>query len=357
MLVLLYYIETMKHKVFLLFFFSVLFGVTDAQIPIGYYDGAEGLNGQQLKSALYNIIKGHTEYPYTSTSTDTWDILKETDRDSANPDNVILLYSGWSVDAEQEYNNAQGWSREHVWAKSHGDFGTDLGAGTDAHHLRPADISVNSARSNLDFDNGGTLYVDGDGVTECLKDGDSWEPRDAVKGDVARMLFYMAVRYEGENGEPDLELVDEVDTYDPTLVGIGYHGKLSTLLEWHTADPVDSFEIKRNNIIYSYQKNRNPFIDHPEYVNLIWVITGTGRIDVNDQIRVFPNPANDKIKLQLNSINHLHFELFNSTGELVISKHIDKTSEISVSQLNAGLYLIRVSKGNLVFYTSKISLN
>lgn len=245
---------------------------TEAQIPDGYYDDAVGKAGAVLKTALNNIIKGHTSYPYTSsTATDVWDILKETDRDPANSNNVIMLYTGWSINGPLEYNNGAGWSREHVWAKSHGDFGESQPAGTDVHHLRPADITVNSARSNKDFDNGGSRYIDGDGATDCYTDSDSWEPRDAVKGDVARMIFYMATRYEGENGEPDLELVDQVNSVDLNTPGHGYHGKLSTLLEWHVSDPVDNWERNRNDIIYySYQHNRNPFIDHPEYVALIW---------------------------------------------------------------------------------------
>jgi endonuclease I len=241
-----------------------------AQIPAGYYDSAAGKTGAELKAALYNIIKGHTEYPYTSSSTDVWDILKETDRDPNNPENVILLYTGWSMNGAAEYDNEKGWCREHVWAKSHGNFDEVPPAGTDVHHLRPADITVNSARSNKDFDNGGTRYIDGDGATDCYTDSDSWEPRDAVKGDVARMMFYMCTRYEGENGEPELELVDQVNTYSLCSDGIGYFGKLSTLMQWHDDDPVDNFERNRNEVIYSYQHNRNPFIDHPEYVELIW---------------------------------------------------------------------------------------
>jgi len=254
----------------LLTFVLSLFGFASfTQIPEGYYNSAAGLSGESLKTALYHIIKGHIEFPYTSTSTDTWDILKETDKDTTNPENIILFYSGWSVNAAQEYNNNTGWSREHVWAKSHGDFGTELGAGTDVHHIRPEDISVNNARNNKDFDNGGSLYIDKSGPTECKTDVDSWEPRDAVKGDVARMLFYMDTRYEGENGEPELELVDAVNTFDMNTPGKGNHGKLSTLLQWHKIDPVDSFEINRNNVVYKYQKNRNPFVDHPEYIDLI----------------------------------------------------------------------------------------
>jgi hypothetical protein len=82
----------------------------------------------------------------------------------------------------------------------------------------------------------------------------------------------MATRYEGEDGEPDLELVDAVNTFNRNEPGKGYFGKLSTLLDWHISDPVDSFEMNRNHIIYSYQKNRNPFIDHPEFVAKIWKI-------------------------------------------------------------------------------------
>ncbi len=116
------------------------------------------------------------------------------------------------------------------------------------------------SRNYKDLDNGGSLYIDADGRTECYTDNDSWEPRDAVKGDVAHMVFYMATRYEGDNGEPDLELVDSVNTYDLNEPGKGFMGKLSTLLEWDKLDPVDSFEIHRNNVIYTYQLNRNPFI-------------------------------------------------------------------------------------------------
>lgn len=289
----------------------ILLGTLPADIPAGYYDAAKGKVGAELKAALHDIIKGHVEFLYTDTSTDVWDILKETDRDANNPENVILLYTGWSVvtgNAGQEYNDGKGWSREHVWAKSHGDFGTAKGAGTDVHHLRPADISVNSARGNKDFDNGGSRYIDGDGATDCFTDSDSWEPRDAVKGDVARMLFYMAVRYEGDSGELDLELVDQVNSVNLNAPGKGYHGKLSTLLEWHFDDPVDDWERNRNDIIFTYQRNRNPFIDSSGFVTRIWIDT-TGQsgnstlfsseyIDDYRLYPCYPNPFNPTTTIQ-----------------------------------------------------------
>ncbi len=261
-------------KFFTFLLLIIWFHVLWAQAPAGYYDPAAGLSGTQLKAALYNIIKGHTEYPYSSsTSTDVWDILKESDRDPNNPNNVILLYTGWSVDAAQEYNNGNGWSREHVWAKSRGNFGTAPGPGTDCHHLRPVDVSVNSARSNRWFAECNEEYYDNGVPTGSYTSSTEWvwKPRDAVKGDVARMIFYMATRYEGENGEPDLEVVDYIPADNSTTLPI--HAKLSDLLLWNQQDPVDDFERNRNEVVYSYQHNRNPFIDHPEYVEAIW---GTG---------------------------------------------------------------------------------
>jgi len=252
-------------KTILFFTLISLFFTAFTQIPTGYYDDAEGLTGDDLKAALHTIVKtGHIKYPYTSGSTDVWDLLKLTDRDPDNAANVILLYKGISVDAAQEYNNGNGWTREHVWAKSHGfPDETDYGY-TDIHHLRPCDNSVNTDRGTKDFDNGGTQHTE---ATECYYDDDSWEARDAVKGDIARMMFYMTVRYEGDGGSDDnydLELVDYTGTSGTNF------GKLSTLLEWHAQDPVDDFERNRNEVIYDYQNNRNPFIDHPEYVAYIW---------------------------------------------------------------------------------------
>lgn len=235
-------------------------GATDPEPgPDGYYDAANGKTGEALKSALHNIIDDHTGVSYSN----VWEALRETDEDPANPNNVILLYTGRSQGKFTNGSGVNDWNREHVWAKSHGDFGTAMGAGTDLHHLRPTDASVNSSRGNLDFDNGGSQHSEALGN---YYDSDSWEPRDAVKGDVARMLFYMAVRYEGDSGEVDLELNNAVNNGSAP-----YHGRMSILLEWHKEDPVDDKERRRNEIIYTdYQHNRNPFIDHPEWASAIW---------------------------------------------------------------------------------------
>ncbi|MEI2391429.1 endonuclease [Priestia megaterium] len=234
---------------------------TEPTVPVeDYYRTAAGKTGNTLKTELHNIIDHHTELSYSA----VWEALKKTDEDPANVNNVILLYTGRSQAKSTNGGGVDDWNREHVWAKSHGDFGTAMGPGTDLHHLRPTDVSVNSTRGNLDFDNGGTEHSEALGN---YFDSDSWEPRDEVKGDVARMLFYMAVRYEGDvSDEPDLELNNTVNNG-----AAPYHGKLSVLLQWNAQDPVDDRERRRNDIIYSdYQHNRNPFIDHPEWVNEIW---------------------------------------------------------------------------------------
>ena len=233
---------------------------------VDYYIEAEGLTGVELKAALNRTIKGHTVVPYDELT----EALALTDPAPTEPGLVVQFYSGGTTVAD--YN------REHVWAKSHGGFDTDGHDGySDLHHIRPTRTDVNTARWHLDFDEGGELYSD----TPCrIVEGLSWEPRDAVKGDVARTLFYMAVRYEGDDSNmPDLELVEEIpsllnasgepDNY--SSMNTPRMGRLSTLKRWHTQDPPDDVERARNQIIYEQlQHNRNPFVDHPEWVQEIW---------------------------------------------------------------------------------------
>jgi endonuclease I len=225
-----------------------------------YYSSALGKTGNSLRTALHQIIStGVTKLTYDQ----VWDALKVTDQDPNNSANVILLYSGISRSKTLNGAAADDWNREHVWAKSHGDFGTATGPGTDLHHLRPEDVTVNSDRGNKDFDAGGSAVSEAPGN---YTDADSWEPRNAVKGDVARMIFYMAIRYEGDDGFPDLEVNDSVSNGTAPRIG-----RLSVLRQWNSQDPPDSFEKHRNDVIYgSFQHNRNPFVDHPEWVASIF---------------------------------------------------------------------------------------
>ncbi len=262
--------------------------VSSGQIPAGYYNPATNLSGSALKSALHFIIDNHTELSYTAVT----NALKVTDEDTLNTNNVICFYTGWSYPKTAFGNLYNNWNREHTWSKSHGDFGDTPPEGTDLHHMRACDASVNSAKSNRDFSEGTTQYFDGGVPTGCYTAPYIWEPRDADKGDVARALFYMAVRYEGDNGETNLELVSYVNTapdYQPL------YGNLDTLMKWHNQDPVNNWERNRNDIVYyQYQANRNPFVDHPEYVDLIWgeePVSHVSNFSANDITLTWNEPA------------------------------------------------------------------
>jgi endonuclease I len=232
--------------------------------PSEYYSTITAQTGEQLKAALNELIKPHKKYNYTPC---VWSILKEADVDPSNEDNVIGLYTRRSIPKSEQDNGRRGgdaWNREHVWSKSHGFPNKNQHAYTDAHHLRAADRSVNTDRSNNDFANGGEPD---DECTGCSEGDHTWEAPDEVKGDIARMMFYMVVRYEGNDSSntPDLELVDR-----KTENGAPEFGKLCTLVEWHLNDSVNDSERNRNDIIQSWQGNRNPFIDRPEFAVMIW---------------------------------------------------------------------------------------
>lgn len=237
----------------------------------GYYAGITGF-GSSLKTNLHTLLRTThtTRYSYTA----LWEQLPYTDQDPNNPNNVIQIYTGWSVPHDFTGNEPTQWNREHTWSKSHGDFGDVAPAGTDLHHLRPCDATVNSAKGNKDFDNGGTPYVDSSpypgysATTGCYTSTYAWEPRDEDKGDVARMMMYMAVRYEGTDTSYNLELVDYTNTAPNNSEP--FYGKLSTLLNWHVQDPPDARERQRNDRIFERQGNRNPFIDNPLYAHSIW---------------------------------------------------------------------------------------
>ena len=222
-------------------------------IDMEYYQEAINLRGLDLKIALNNIInQNFIPLLYI----DAIEVLENSDKDPNNPDNVILVYPGiYGESVPTGYSSEiEGycWNREHVWPQSRLGVSVVYGDGdypskaTDVHNLKPADETENSSRSNDYFD-----YFD---------TSDTYEPNDNVKGDIARILFYMATMYF------DLTLNDDVFSAS----SLKTMGILSVLLEWNELDPVDDFERNRNEVIYSYQGNRNPFIDYPGFAELIW---------------------------------------------------------------------------------------
>ena len=368
--------DMMKRLIILIFCFSTIgysqqdfgppsnptYGFVQPDIPQDYYAEAINLAGDDLKEALHQIIANHIPYPYTSSSTDTWDILQDSDQDPENNNNILLVYTNRSQDKGyrdgsgnySQYENGNGtqsnsWNREHIWPKSHGFPNQDDIAYRDVHNLKPCDRSVNASRGVKDFDNGGNNH---DEALSCLTDFDSWEPADFVKGDVARILFYMVVRYDPGynyyNETFDLELVDYTtpDNFDPIL------GKLSTLLEWHVLDPVDDFEVNRNEVIYSYQQNRNPFIDHPELVDYIWGENNnqnwSGNLNTNnpelEMNNIYPNPTNGIIYLPENFVNN-NYEVLDLNGKILTTGKINQTRILNFD-LEKGVYFLKIIGSN-----------
>ncbi len=276
----------MKRKLFILAILlaSLMNLTTTSAQPTGYYNGTENKQGEELKAALNDIISNHMEWSYFYSK----EIFKLSDADPNNPNNIIQIYTGKSWDNDDYGSGGNQLNREHIWAKSHGNFEGIQPMDGDVHNLKPVDASVNTDKSNLDYDNGGNAHPE---ATGCFFDGDSWEPRDADKGDVARIILYMDTRYQGENGEINLTAVDLVDTYPQP-----YHGKLSTLLQWNLQDPPDEFERNRNNVIYSFQHNRNPFIDNPFFAELIWNSAALPTVTIGN---VGQSPANPQASQQI----------------------------------------------------------
>ena len=333
------------------------FGIVQSNIPSTYYQQANGLSGEELKEALYQIVSNHVVFPYTSSSTDTWDILQQSDQDPTEHNNMILVYTGRSQDKGyrdgsgnySQYENGNGtqsnsWNREHVWPKSHGFPDEDDNAYTDVHNLKPCDRSVNSSRGTKDFDFGGSQHNE---ANDCNTDTDSWEPPDYVKGDIARILFYMVIRYDPgfdhNNNTFDLELVDYTtpNNNDPIL------GKLSSLIQWHNDDPVDDFETNRNEIIFGFQENRNPFIDHPNLVNYLWgdnygVVwnenLGNSDYEIND-MKIFPNPSSGIINFGIDMTEE-KIEIFTIMGEKVLDYLVNDSNRLELN-LQSGIYILR----------------
>ena len=253
-------------KILRLLFLACL-SVAGAAEPAGYYNTASGLTGTPLRTALHNIIKGHTVIGYTATRTP----LEFLDEDPANTANLILLYEHASSPKSFFVSgNNGGWNREHCWPNS---LGIDdvSPAYSDLFNLRACGSVSNSDRANLYYDESttGAGYDNNAGTNYalCTQDSDSWEPPFDLKGDLARSMFYMDIRYEGGSGEPNLALTDNIASITESNANMG---RLSTLLIWNFLDPVSPTERTRAERASGYQHNRNPFVDRPAWVEAIY---------------------------------------------------------------------------------------
>lgn len=257
-----------------------------AQPPSGYYNTASGLTGQDLQIALHNIIKSHTVVSYTP---GVWNAFYTTD--VRNGDKIWDIYSDvpsgtlpyeYTVGSSQcgtATKEGDCYSREHSFPSSY--FGGASPMYTDIHHIFPVDQYVNATgHSNYPFSTvSAPVYTSLNGSKRGPSSfpgyiGTAFEPIDAYKGDIARAYFYMATRYRDliQNWSANASYADAI--LNETAYPAFESWFLNLLYTWHTADPVSQKEIDRNNAIFAIQNNRNPFIDHPEYVMQVWFPSG-----------------------------------------------------------------------------------
>ncbi len=311
---------------------------SNAAPPAGYYDSVNTTSSATLRATLHEVIDDHTRFPYTSSSTDTWNILESAQQDPNNSSKIIDVYRNGSF---TKIGGGTGpYNREHSWPKSYGfpDDGSGNYPYTDCYQLFLCDTGYNSARSNKPFRNcnaacseypsdfnngqggGSGSYPGNSNWTSGAYTLGTWETWIGRRGDIARAQFYLDVRYEGGTHgvtgkwEPDLILTDNEALIAASSTGnnehVAYMGMLSVLLQWHLEDPVDDWERNRNDVVSSYQGNRNPFIDHPEWVDCIFnnicgcdsfgVIVGSGDVngdgfvnglDIGPFVEEFLNPT------------------------------------------------------------------
>ena len=268
----------------------------------GYYARVNASSPSQLRCSLHATIRGHTVYPYSSSGgTSTWNILEIADEDPNNPGRILDAYRNRSyLKVTDRAGSGTGlkYNREHTWPNSlgfgsaSGDKGLPYAPYTDTHMLYLTDAQWNADRGNKPFADCALSSGCGERVTEANNgsgggsgvypgnsnwlrspdgNGGAFQVWGKRKGDIARAVLYMAIRYEGgrdaatQQSEPDLELTDDRSRIVVTSASPAYMGLLSTLLAWHQADPPDAAERERNEVIFGFQGNRNPFIDHPEW--------------------------------------------------------------------------------------------
>ena len=323
------------------------YGLVAPVIPAGYYDSLEGKTGAVLRQAIQDVI-ANPAVVRAQNYGDVEFMLKDADQNPLNSNEVWLMYveqGRAKYKYQQTASSVGSWNREHIFPQSRGGFsnGTsstadgidvwlttnanDIAAGhADGHHIRAEDGPENSSRNNRDY---GLNDYNGPSGNQG-----SWH------GDVARALFYMACRYNGLN-------VVNGNLPDSTA---GQIGDLATLLAWNVSDPADDFEMRHNNVIYNWQLNRNPFVDHPELADYIWgshvgnpwfpTLSDTHFTAL--KAGLYPNPASDR--LNVTGISDGTIGIYNMAGVKLIESRLAGHTEIGLG-LPSGVYLARISSG------------
>lgn len=313
-----------------------------AQVPDGYYDGADGKGGSALKTALSGIIRNHTERSYSN----LWTDFEKTDKTSEGF--VWDMYSSKKYVFGEDQNHGQSsdsYNREHSFPKSW--FNDAKPMYTDLFHLYPTDVQVNSQRGNYPFgetDNGKKAIVEARGVLGKSSYpgylGTVFEPDDEYKGDFARTYFYMVTCYEQNVSSWKCDMLN----------GTSYPAfstwAMNMLLEWSRKDPVSQKEIDRNNAVYKIQKNRNPFIDLKGIEEYIWgnkkdeIYSPTGIFNGIKVSNFSVSAVDGKIRVTTDKENLVR--IYDVVGRLIKQTIVD-TGDTEFS-LPSGMYIVNGHK-------------
>lgn len=342
----------MKMKRLFLAALTLLLAVSAWAQPAGYYNSTEGLTGDQLKLALHNITKGHTSITYAQLWTAFWSTDNKGngivwDMYSDKPDGIPPYTYQLGMDQCGNYSGeGDCYNREHSWPQSW--FNNDGTARTDLHHIFPTDGFVNSKRSNYAFGEVGSASwtsKNGSKLGSCKTpgfNGTVFEPIDEYKGDFARAIMYMSVRYYQEDGS--------WSNSDMTTKSVIKPWAIDLLLRWNKFDPVSQKEIDRNDAIYEdYQHNRNPFVDDPEFADRIWDPNWSVTEENTNQLSLFPNPVDQGSVLNIQQmpaeVNRI--EIRDLLGRLVFQQCVNQQVEtISLpADLKPGCYLFQLAEG------------
>lgn len=316
-------------------FFSIL---SFAQIPSNYYDSANGLSGYALKTELKNITtNGHTNQgydalynAYETTHTDNYyendgSVLDFYSENPAGTDPYFYTHGVAQCGNYDSENDC--YNREHIVPQSSFDEAEPMKS--DVHHVVPTDGYVNNRRSSYPFGlvaSASWTSLNGSKVGTSDISGYSgtvFEPIDEFKGDIARALLYFATRYEST-----VDGYTSFDMFNGTEDQVFQIWAINMLLDWHyNIDPVDQIEIDRNNAAYNYQGNANPFVDHPEYANMIW--NPTADTQAPDAITDLDasNPSS-------NSIDLTWTEPFDNIGVTSYDIYVDGNNTYNTSNTN-----------------------
>ena len=346
-------------KKFLALFIGLSLSVLVGAQPANYYNSANGLTGNQLKVALHNIVKGHESISYSQLwnafwSTDNkgngvvWDMYS--DRPNGNPPYTYYL----GQDQCGNYNSeGDCYNREHSWPQSW--FNEQTVPRSDLHHIFPTDGFVNGKRANYPFGevrSATWTSQNGSKLGTCKTPGYSgtvFEPIDEYKGDFARALMYMSVRYYSEDGSwssSDMTNKSEIKKW-----------AIDMLLRWNEQDPVSEKEKERNEVIYNdYQHNRNPFVDHPEYARMIWDPTWSAVEETSEAVFLFPNPieAGQALHVSGNSNSFDAVVICDLSGRTLLKATGNAVGDFAVTlpnDLAKGCYIVKLMRnGSVVKY-------